>query len=145
MHVVWGGILYVVCSGPPALPGSSRKTSLLPSALRMSLLGYGTRAHATQLRFWLRKVSSIGVSKAVLSFVGISQNRTVRFGASASSPVNGGAEFLFQQAFPEPLQWARSSVGIKMNQVLRKFAEITDILPISKMLSGCKWEGPSQP
>ena len=95
MHVVCGGILYVVCSGPPALPGSSRNTSLLPSALRMSLLGYGTRAHATQLWFWLRKVSNIGVRKAVLSFVGISQNRTVRFGASAYSPVNGGTEFSF--------------------------------------------------
>lgn len=65
------------------------RTGCLPQALRMSLLGYGTRAQATQLWFCLVKVSSVGVRKAVLV------SRTIRFGASVSSAVNGGAELSF--------------------------------------------------
>lgn len=53
--------------------------------------------------------------------------------------------FPFQQMYPEPLQCARSSAGIKMSQALRKLAEITDTLPSTEMLSGCKQEGLFQP
>lgn len=59
----------------------------------------------------------------MLSILGISQNGTVRFEVS----VNGraGFSFLVSTDFPGLLQCARSSVGIKINQALRKLAEIT--------------------
>lgn len=79
----------------------------------------------------------------MLSILGTSQNRTVRFEASASSSVNGRAGFSFPVSanFPSLLQCARSSMGIKRNQALRKLAEITEILPCSEVPSGWKQEG----
>lgn len=79
----------------------------------------------------------------MLLILGISQNRTVRFEASASFSVNSRAGFIFPISadFLSLLQYARSSMGIKMNQALRKLAEIMEILPRSEMPSGWKQEG----